>query len=114
VVGSDSLGVRGYECRSEHCSPTGNRTPTVWVVVGILVSELLRLRCLSVTCLFILFIINLQDGAGTHYMIFALQAAVSHPRGSIVSVVEERVPDRFSTFADWAFRWFFLVSPVRF
>lgn len=108
------MGVRGYECRSEHCSPTGNRTPAVWVVVGILVSELLRLRCLSVTCLFIPFIINLEDGAGKDYMNFALQATVSHPRGSIVSVLKERVPDRFSPFADWAFRWFFLVSPARF
>jgi hypothetical protein len=36
----------------------------------------------------------------------ALQAAVSHPRGSIVSVVEEMVSDRFSAFADWAFWWF--------
>jgi len=74
------VGARRYECRSEHCSPTGNRTPTDWLVVGIVVSELLRLRCLSVTCLFILFIINLQDGAGAHHVNFALQAAVSHPR----------------------------------
>jgi len=88
--------------------------PTVWFVVGILLSELLRLRCLSVACLFILFIINLQKGAGVHYMNFALQAAVSHHRGFIVSVVEERVSDRFSAFADWAFWWVFLVSPVRF
>jgi len=57
--------------------------PTVWFVVGILLSELLRLRCLSVTCLLILFIINLQEGAGVHYMNFALQAAVSHPRASL-------------------------------
>ena len=97
--------------QSEGGSPTGNRTPTVRFVVGILLSELLRLRSLSVTCLFILFIINLQEGAGAHYTNFALQAAVSHPRGSIISVVEERVSDRFSTFADWAFWWF---SPVRF
>jgi hypothetical protein len=56
VSDSDSVGVCGYECLFEHDSPTGSTTPTVWFVVGILLSELLRLRCLSVTCLFILFI----------------------------------------------------------
>jgi hypothetical protein len=91
--------------QSERGSPTGNGTPTVWFVAGILLSELLRLRSLSVTYLFILFIINLQEGAGAHYTNLALQAAVSHPRGSIISIVEERVSDRFSTFADLAFWW---------
>lgn len=67
VFDSDSVGVLGCECRPEQSFSTGNRTPTVWFVVGILLSELSRLRCLSVTCLFNLFIINLQEGAGAHY-----------------------------------------------
>jgi hypothetical protein len=64
--------------------------------------------------LFIQFIKHLQAGAGAHYMNFALQAAVSHPRGIIVPVVEKRVSDHFSAFVDWTFWWVFLVSPVRF
>jgi hypothetical protein len=43
---------------------------------------------------------------------FAMQAAVCHRWDSVVSVVEERDLARLSTCADWAFWWFFLVSPV--